>query len=283
MNESIESNATTLSVDGDDVTVRYLTAGDGPPLLFLHGIGLDAAAVSGRYALPALAEEYTVYALDFPGHGESEKPRRTYTTDYYVDTLSAFVDELAISGASVVGVSMGGAVALGHALDGGRPERLVLVDSYGLGADAYWRTGASLALRVPFADSLLWGSMGSRAAVRTSLRTMSGATLPDELVDDVYETISPATMRTLRSWQRHEFQADGLRTDYTARLSELDVPTLLVHGSEDPLLPVSWSERASELLPDGQFLAAKGCGHWPHRERPERFNRAVTAFLNSNN
>jgi pimeloyl-ACP methyl ester carboxylesterase len=279
MEQSIESKYVTLPVDGDDVTVRYLTGGDGPPLLFLHGIGLDAASVSGRYALPALAEDHTVYAMDLPGHGESEKPRRTYTTEYYVDTLSAFVEALGLAGASVVGVSMGGAVALGHALDGGSPESLVLVDSYGLGADAYWRTGASIALRVPFADSMLWGSMGSRAAVRTSLQTMAGGELPEDLVDDVHATVSPATMRTLRSWQRHEFQADGLRTDYTGRLANLDVPTLLVHGSEDPLLPVSWSENASELLPNGQFLSADGCGHWPHRERPDRFNRAVTEFL----
>ena len=279
MDQAIESKHVTLPVDGEDVTVRYLTGGDGPPLLFLHGIGLDAAPVSGRYALPALAEDHTVYALDFPGHGDSEKPRRTYTTDYYVDTLAAFVAELGLAGASVVGVSMGGAVALGHALDGGSPESLVLVDSYGLGADAYWRTGASIALRLPFADSLLWGSMGSRAAVRTSLQTMAGADLPDDLVDDVHATISPATMRTLRSWQRHEFQADGLRTDYTDRLGDLDVPTLLVHGSEDPLLPVSWSEKASGRLPNGQFLSADGCGHWPHRERPDQFNRAVTEFL----
>mgnify|MGYP000194578579 CR=1 FL=1 len=279
MDEAIESRQVTVPVDGEATELRYLTGGSGPPLLFLHGIGLDAAAVSWRYALPALAEEYTVYALDLPGHGGSAKPRRTYTTDYYVDTLAAFVDELAIHGASVVGISMGGSVALGHALDGGDPEKLVLVDSYGLGADAYWRQSASVALRVPFADSMLWGTMGSRAAVRTSLRTMAGTELPDDLVDDVYEAVTPDTMRTLRSWQRHEFQADGLRTDFSDRLADLDVPTLLVHGTDDPLLPVSWSRRASERLPNGELLAVEGCGHWPPREQPERFNRAVTSFF----
>jgi len=281
MDEAIESKQVNLSVDGDETGVRYLTGGDGPPLLFLHGIGMDAATVSWRYALPALADERTVYAPDFPGHGASDKPRRTYTTDYYVDVLSAFVDELGIEGAGLVGISMGGSVALGHALDGGDPDRLVLVDSYGLGGDAYWRSGASVALRVPFADSMLWGSMGmgSRVAVRTSLRGLAGTTLPDDLVDDVQAAISADAMRTLRSWQRHEFQADGLRTDYSDRLSELDVPTLLVHGSADPLLPISWSKRASEQLPDGRLLSVEGCGHWPPRERPEQFNQAVADFL----
>lgn len=279
MDEQIESRRVSVPVDGEETGLRYLTGGSGPPLVFLHGIGLDAATVSWRYALPALAEDYTVYALDLPGHGASAKPRRTYTTDYYVETLSAFVDELGIEAASVVGISMGGSVALGHALDGGDPEKLVLVDSYGLGADAYWRHSASVALRVPFADSMLFGTMGSRAAVRTSLRTMAGTELPDDLVDDVHEVVTPETMRTLRSWQRHEFQADGLRTDFSDRLADLDVPTLLVHGTDDPLLPVSWSERASQRLPNGQLHSVEGCGHWPPRERPAQFNRAVTAFL----
>lgn len=279
MKEAIQSNQVTLSVDDDDVDVRYLTAGEGPPLVLLHGIGLDAAAVSWRYTLPALAEKRTVYALDFPGHGESAKPRRTYTTDYYIETLSAFLDELGIAGAEMAGVSMGGAVALGHALDGGDPERLVLSGSYGLGNDAYWRSSASVALRVPFADTMLWGGMGSRSAVRTSLRSMVGARPPDDLVEDVHEWLSPATMRTMRSWQRHEFQADGLRTDYSSRLHDLDVPTLLFHGTEDPLFPVSWSERASERLPNSQLESIEACGHWVPREQPEKFNQAVAAFL----
>ena len=279
MNVAIESNRVTLPVDGEAVDVRYLAGGEGPPLILLHGIGLDAATVSWRHAMPVLAEDHTVYALDLPGHGASDKPRRTYTTEYYVDTLSAFIDELEIGGAGLVGISMGGAVALGHALDGGDPEGLVLVDSYGLGQDAYWRSGASVALRVPFADSVLWGSVGSRMAVRSSLRGLAGRSLPDELVDDVHDAVSPATMRTMRSWQRHEFQADGLRTDYTERLSDLTTDTLLIHGRDDPLLPVSWSERASGRLPDSELAVIKKCGHWPPRERPAQFNRAVGEFV----
>jgi len=278
MNVAIESNRVTLAVDGADVDARYLAGGEGPPLILLHGIGLDAATVSWRHAMPVLAEDHTVYALDLPGHGASDKPRRTYTTEYYVDTLSAFIDELEIEGAGLVGISMGGAVALGHALDGGDPEGLVLVDSYGLGQDAYWRSGASVALRMPFADSMLWGSVGSRMAVRSSLRGLAGRSLPDELVDDVHDAVSPATMRAMRSWQRHEFQADGLRTDYTERLPSLETETLLIHGRDDPLLPVSWSERANSQLPDSELAVIEGCGHWPPRERPEQFNRAVGEF-----
>lgn len=275
---TIDSARTSLSVDGDDVDVRYRHGGDGPPLVFLHGIGLDAADVSWRHALPALAEDFSVYALDLPGHGESEGPRRTYTTEYYVDTLSAFLDDEEIRGAGLVGISMGGAVALGHALDGGSPEQLVLAGSYGLGADAYWRQAAGAGLRVPFANNLMWGTVASRAGVRTHLQGLVGGTLSEELVDDVYAAVSNRSIRALRSWQRHEFRHDGLRTDYRSRLADLSTPTLLVHGENDPLFPVSWSRDASARLADGTLQVFDDCGHWVPRERPEQFNRTLRNF-----
>ncbi|SFR86629.1 Pimeloyl-ACP methyl ester carboxylesterase [Halomicrobium zhouii] len=275
---TISSSRASLAVDGDDVDVRYLHGGDGPPLVFLHGIGLDAAAVSWRHALPALAGEFSVYALDLPGHGESDGPDRTYTTDYYVDVLGSFLEAMGIRGAGLVGISMGGAVALGHALDGGSPERLVLVDSYGLGADAYWRQAASAALRIPFASSFLWGSVSSRAGVRTNLQGLLGSSVPEELVDDVHGAVSGRSMDALRSWQRHEFRPDGLRTDYRSRLGDLSTPTLLVHGEHDPLFPVSWSREASERLSAGELRVFDRCGHWVPRECPEAFNGLVRDF-----
>lgn len=275
---TIDSSRVSLPVDGEDVDVRYCHGGDGPPLVFLHGIGLDAAGVSWRHALPSLAEDFSVYALDLPGHGESDGSRRTYTTEYYVDTLAAFLDAEDIGGAGLVGISMGGAVALGHALDGGSPEQLVLVDSYGLGADAYWRQAASAALRIPFANNFLWGSVSSRAGVRTNLQGLLGTTVPEELVDDVHDAVTSRSMHALRSWQRHEFRHDGLRTDYRARLPDLTTSTLLVHGANDPLFPVSWSRDASTRLGDAELQVFENCGHWVPRERPEQFNQVVRNF-----
>lgn len=275
---TIESARVSLPVDGEDVDVRYRHGGDGPPLVFLHGIGLDAGGVSWRHALPALADDFSVYAPDFPSHGQSGSGSGTYTTEYYVDTLAAFLDAQDIHGAGLVGVSMGGAVALGHALNGGSPEQLVLVDSYGLGADAYWRQAASAGLRLPFANNVMWSSVTSRAGVRTHLQGLVGTPMPNDLVADVHGAVSGESIRALRSWQRHEFRHDGLRTDYRSQLADLATPTLLLHGEEDPLFPVSWSREASALLGDGELQVFENCGHWLPRERPERFNRAVRNF-----
>jgi pimeloyl-ACP methyl ester carboxylesterase len=264
-----------------ETELRYRVAGpvDAPPVVLLHGIGLDAADVSFRHLLPALAEDRRVYAPDLPGHGGSEKPRLSYTTRFFRRATREFVADRGLDQPSLVGVSMGGGVALGHTL-AHEVDRLVLVNSYGLGADAPWRPAAAAMLRTPFAHRGWWAGIGSsRTAVREHLRTMTGGTPPDDLVADVYEAVGSAAVgRTVSSWQRDEFRADGLRTDFSDRLDELDAETLFVHGKRDPLLPASWSVAAAEET--GASLEVFGdCGHWTPREAPERFARSVRRFL----
>ena len=277
-----ESRTRDLTPDGHDpVSVNYLQAGEGPPVVLLHGIGLDAANVSWRHTIPALAGHRTVYALDLPGHGDSDKPRTRYTTDYFVDVLDAFLSDLGLDSAPLVGVSMGGAVALGYALDRRTPERLALLDSYGLGGDAYWRPAATGVLWTPGLGQHLWSGVGSsKTSVRSSVASLVGGTPSEALVGDVYEAVQDrGTVRAMRSWQRSEFQPTGLKTDHSARLEELDVPALLIHGADDPLLPPSWSRAAHHHLPNSDLHVLSGVGHWPTRERPEEVNRLLASFL----
>lgn len=279
---SAESRTLALTPgDADPVSVRYLSAGEGSPVVLVHGIGLDAAAVSWKYVIPALAGHRTVYALDLPGHGDSDKPRRRYTTDYFQDVLEAFLEEQGLDGAPLVGTSMGGAVALGYALDRGDPSRLALLDSYGLGGDAYWRPAATGALWTPGLGQHLWSGVGSsKASIRSSIAGLVGGTPDQALIEDVYRTVQDrGVLRAMRSWQRSEFRPTGLRTDYSDRLEELDVPTLLIHGGDDPLLPLAWSRSAHRQLPSSDLHVLSGCGHWPTRERPKRVNRLLASFL----
>ncbi|MDS0260354.1 alpha/beta hydrolase [Haloarcula sp. S1CR25-12] len=279
MSSAITSERVELTVDGDDVDLHYRTGGSGPPLVFLHGIGLDAATVSWRHALPALAEERTVYAPDLPGHGESDKPDRTYTTPYYLATVEAFLDAVNVDEPAMAGLSMGGALALGHALDGGSVERLALVNSYGLGSDAYWRTAASGILQTPMLGNMLWqGVSSSKPAIRAGLRSMGATEPPQQLVEDVDSVVDRRTVRAMRRWQRSEFQRTGFRTNYADRLAELAVPTLLIHGDEDPLLPPSWSRRAASSVAESRLELVENCGHNPPRERPEWFNETMRSF-----
>ena len=281
---AIRSETTTLAVGdgrrGREVDVRSYTAGSGDPVVLLHGCGLDAATVSYRYLLPELAAERRVHAIDFPGHGHSDKPATRYTTAFFRGVLEAYLDERGLESPSLVGISMGGSVALGHAIEHD-VDRLVLVDSYGLGGDAAWRPAASVGLRIPLVHGQWWRNFGaSPASVRGHLRSVTAGTPPADLVEDVYAAVqSNAVGRTVRSWQRSEFRASGLYTDYRDRLGELEAETLLVHGESDPLLPVSWSERAAESLPNGEVRVYERTGHWPPRERPARFNADAVGFL----
>jgi pimeloyl-ACP methyl ester carboxylesterase len=281
---AVRSETTTLAVgDGRDrreVDVNHYVAGSGDPVVLLHGCGIDAATVSYRYLLPALAQDHRVNAVDFPGHGLSDKPATRYTTGFFRRVLAAYLEALGIESPSLVGISMGGCVALGHALERD-VDRLVLVDSYGLGGDVAWRPAASVGLRVPMAHRQWWrGFSASPETVRDHLRSITAGTPPGDLVEDVYAAVQDDTVgRAVRSWQRSEFRTSGLRTDYRDRLGELEAETLLVHGRSDPLFPASWSERAAESLPNGEARVYERTGHWPARERPGRFNADVTGFL----
>jgi pimeloyl-ACP methyl ester carboxylesterase len=276
----VESERVDVETGDESVGIRYLTAGesDEPPVVLLHGIGLDAASVSWKHALPHLAAENRVIAPDFPGHGESGAAD-DYTTDYYIDVLDGLLDTLGINTVRLVGISMGGAVALGHTLDNREMvERLVLVDSYGLGRDAPWRPGGSALVRTPGFDGLLGAGLLNPAIVAGSLGGVV-VNSPEGFVGDVRQAVGPAAARALGQWQRDEFRACGLRTCYLDRLHELSMPTLLVHGREDPIFPIAWSERATERISASTFAPFEACGHWPPREYPEKFNRVVSGFL----
>jgi pimeloyl-ACP methyl ester carboxylesterase len=285
MSSVAESKSVTVSPrtgrNRDGTSVRYLEAGEGPPVVLLHGVGLDAAAISWKHAIPALADDHRVIAPDLPGHGESDKPSVRYTTEYYIDVLDEFVAALDLDRPRMAGISMGGGIALGYALEN-EVERLALVDSYGLGSDAPWRPAASMALRIPVVDRMVWESMGvNEGTVRDTLRGyMTQAS--EAFVSEVHDVLQDDDCgRTLRSWQRSEFRAYGFKTCYVDDLAELSVPTLLVHGADDTLLPATWSERAADLLPESELHVLEDCGHWPPRERPASFNDRLTDFFAS--
>ncbi len=264
----------------DGVRLAFDRAGtEGPPVVLLHGAGVDDAAVSYCETVPALAENHRVYALDWPGHGGSEAVGQ-HSTDRYAAVLRAFLADRDLTDATVVGLSMGGAAALSVALDA--PERvggLVLAASYGLGnrvpAGSLWYALA----HTPGANAFGWAAIGSsEAATRSYLAT---------IVDDV-DDLSPEFVRTVRerarqpgageaftNFQRNEVRPDGrVRTDFSHRLEELSVPTRLLHGRADPVFPVEWSRRARDRIPEAE-LTELGCGHWLPRERPAAFERAV--------
>jgi pimeloyl-ACP methyl ester carboxylesterase len=276
----------TTSVRVDGLRVRCLAAGKGaaPPVLLLHGGGFDCAGFSYRYAIGPMSRLRPVIAFDWPGYGGSDRPNLRYDLAFYARFLSRLMDCLGIQRAALVGLSMGGGAALSFALRSPeRVEKLVLVASYGLGKDVpYGRLGYCL-VHAPFATDLVYALLRrSRRALRSGLRRIvwDPRFVSDELVEEArYLLAQPASGRAFRTFRKSEVSWSGLKTDLSDRLGELAVPTLLIHGDRDRVVPVEWAQRAHELLSDSELRVLRGCGHWPPREYPNEFNRLVADFL----
>ncbi len=276
--------ATWLDVDG--LRLHCLTAGTGgSPVVLLHGASLDSAALSWGEVIGPLSAQHRIFAPDLPGYGLSSRPVLSYTIDFYTGVLKQVLDLLHLEKVSLVGLSQGGAIALAFTLaNPQRVEKLVLVATYGIQdkTAAHWLS--YLYVHTPFLDELSYWLVGrSRALIRWSLLAgliYNPAHLSDELVEQVYRAAcEPGAGRAFISVQRSEITWSGLKSHFTGRLHEITIPTLLVHGAQDQAVPLAYARRAHELLPHSELFIMPECRHWPQRENPEEFVRAVGNFL----
>jgi pimeloyl-ACP methyl ester carboxylesterase len=272
-------------IDVEDLRIHCLMAGHtGTPVLLLHGGGYDCASLSYKLSIEPISQYHRVFAPDWPGYGESDKPKLRYTTEYYVDFLSQLMDALGLEKASLVGISMGGAISLGFSLQSPeRVEKLVLVDSHGLGKEVPGRKMSYVMVRLPLLNKLVWAVLGrSRRMIGWSLQTVfhDPQAVTSSLVDEVFqEANKPGVGKAWRSWQRSEIGWSGLHTNFVDKLHTLAVPTLILHGAEDRYVPVSWAQRAHTLIKDSELCILPECGHWLTREKPTEFDRAALEFL----
>ena len=275
----------TLWMRVNGLRVRCLIAGGtGSPVVLLHGGGIDSASFTYRCIIGPLAEERHVFAPDWPGYGHSDKPDLGYAMGFYVDFLGQLMDALGLERASLVGISMGGGAALGFALHSPqRVEKLVLVDSYGLGSQVPWGRLGYLLVRAPLLNELMYALLRrSRTMIRWSLYGLvyDRRTVSEEMIEETGRLLEdPQAGRAWRSFQKNEVGWSGLRTDFSDQLSGLMMPTLLVHGAHDRAVPVAWARRAQDRIRDCELRVFSECGHLPPREHSEEFARVVERFL----
>ena len=280
----------TVTIDG--VNIHYVCGGSGPPLVLVHGLG-SSAAVEFYYNLEPLAAHHRVFAIDLPGVGRSDKPALEYTIDLFVRAVSDLMASEGIDCAAVMGVSMGGRVALGLGLDSPeKVERLVLVDALGVGAPrrvlAYsilltrglgelTLRGTARALRQmnPAVIRRFWGWYLKRPnrvdTIWSDERIANHGTL---LATPEYRA---AYLSALRSIAGMRHLRNGVVVE--DRLPELRMPTLLVWGGRDHIFPASHAQAAKNRIPNGRLEVFDDSGHTPQMEEPERFNRLVLDFL----
>jgi pimeloyl-ACP methyl ester carboxylesterase len=233
--------------------------------------------------VPALARQATVYALDLPGSGQSSKPPARYRLAYFAAALRGFLDGLGIDQASLVGHSLGGAVVVTYALaHPARVDRLALLGGVVPGF-AYRLAPAYRLLAVPGLGeclSLLGCAPLYRAALARCFHAPDAAEI-DFLVRWAYPARTAfaaraAYLATLRG-VRAEFFAHP--EAYRRALAELDVPILLVHGRQDPVVPTAHCEAVGRGVPRPTLRWIDACGHFPHLEHPERLNGWLADFL----
>ena len=246
--------------------IHYYETGDGPPLILLHGLGLDATF--WVLQIPVLARTHRVFAVDMIGFGRSDKPPLEYSIETFVEFLEGFMRQAGIAKATLVGLSLGGWIAVEFAAQ--HPEmvdRLVLVNSAGLRPPAPLPP-AALALLNP----------GSLADERNLLHFVF---YNQELVSEAYVELSfqrrvrsgngYTVARMINSMQTREEWID-------ARLAKVTAPALVVWGRDDRLIPLSMGEEIARRLPGSKFVVIDECGHLPPAEKPVEFTKAVIEF-----
>ena len=260
----------------------YRIAGEGPPVVLVHGIG-DSSATWARL-IPGLAREHTVIAPDLLGHGASDKPRADYSVAAYANGLRDLLSVLGVEQATLVGHSFGGGVAMQFAYQfPERTERLVLVSTGGVGPEV---NPALRAVSLPGADLLLSALRMPTMRMQTHLfvRAMKllgtdlGQDAPDllDLVDALPDaTARNAFLRTLRAVVDWRGQVVSM-LDRCYLLQ--DTPTMLVWGARDSVLPVTHAHAAHAALPGSRLEIFEDAGHFPFHADPRRFLALLEDF-----
>ena len=278
VNAAVEAH----NVEVDGLPVRYLSAGEGPPLVLLHGAGDNS--LDWRWVMPTLAATHRVYAPDLPGSPDSARPAADYSPAFFERFLAAFVDALSIGPATYVGNSLGGLIALRLALsEPARVTALVLVDSAGLGRAA---SPALRSLALPGYGKLAvaWSKTPPGALQRTlgraALLFARPRRVPPEWLRAQYRLgRTPGFLEAQLAAVRAQVGLRGQREVLLRRLPGLEVPTLVVWGARDRVFLESQAGDAVARLRDGSLSLVPDCGHLPHVERPELFVAACARFL----
>ncbi len=267
--------------------VTFLESGSdsgGPVVVLLHGVA--SSSQTWATVLPLLGTHAHVIAPDLLGHGLSAKPRSgDYSLGAYAAGLRDLLVALGVPGATVVGHSFGGGVAMQFAFQFPElTERVGLVNSGGLGPDVTFALraatlpGTALAMRVAAALTPRWlahlGQQLMRVVPSVSAAEIDGlAEAFDSFADHGARRSFTHTVRGALNWS-------GQRLDGTERLYLLaDTPVLLVGGDRDSVIPVTHTLAAHDLLPTSRLELFDGAGHFPHAEQPQRFAQVLLDFL----
>jgi len=252
----------SIKVNGLDV--RYYAAGQGEPLVVIHGGGGDARTWWNNIA--ELSTKYAVYAPDLPGFGGSAP----LSANYYIPELAEFIDKFAaglgLEKFNLVGHSLGGGIALDYTLKKpNKVKKLVLVSSLCLGREiAFWVRLFSIPAIVRSVGSV---AMYGIKAARWVYKKIKSAdfTMP-------FTETSMIIGENMSTFKQQSLVLES-------QLPEVNVPTLLIWGARDPIVPVKHAYAAARVIPDCRVKVFKNRGHNVHRDELKQFSLILEGFL----
>ena len=252
-----------------DVTLHYAEQGDraGEAIIFLHGY--SDSWFSFSRVLPLLSPEYHAFALTQRGHGDSDKPQCCYTPADFAADVDVFMDAVGLEEATVVGASTGALFAQQVALD--YPHRLSCLILIGA------QTPANEAISGLVEEVNALEDPVPPEFVREFQESTIYHPVPSEFLDTV---VSESLKLPARVWRDYlEGAVLSIDHDYVLALGEIDVPTLMLWGEQDPLFPREEQERLAAAIPDATLKVYPETGHAVHWDRPEQVVRDLQAFM----
>lgn len=273
-----------VKIHGHDVRYRREGDPDREKIVLIHG--LAGSSLTWTQVMPGLAEHYDIIAPDLLGHGESAKPMGDYSLGAMASGLRDLLSLLDVERATIVGQSFGGGVAMQLAYQ--HPEicdRMVLVGSGGLGRDVSWMLRL---LTLPGAEQLMPLIFPRFVADRGNdvSRFFHNRGLRAPLIDEMWRAYSSlagaenrkAFVRTMRG----VIDPGGQTVSALDRLYLAShLPTLIVWGDDDAIIPVAHAHAAHEAIPGSRLELLEGVGHFPHAEAPDLFLEVLLDFMDT--
>jgi pimeloyl-ACP methyl ester carboxylesterase len=269
------------SYDYHGVKINYYEAGEGAPVLLLHGFG--GCTYTWRYLAPVLAKQYRVLALDLKGFGLSDKPADgKYAVSDQAEMVAEFIRAQDLHDLTLMGHSMGGAVALMTYFKlrqdtPARIRRLVLIDSAGYPQKMPWFIRLA---GIPGLNTVVTKILSPRFATTLVLKKSyyDKDKISQEQIDTyAYYGSLPGAPEALRQTARQIVPED--MEAVIARYKTIRVPVLIVWGADDEVVPLEVGENFKRDIPNSELVIIPKCGHIPLEEKPQETNQIIMEFL----
>jgi len=256
-----------LQIDGHKI--RFLESGDSKnTLVLIHGLG--ASAERWEPVIPIFAEHFRVVVPDLIGFGYSDKPTADYTPDFFSEFLENFFIASGIKRPNIIGSSLGGQISAEYtALHSQEVEKLILVSPSGV-----------MKQTTPALDAYIMAALyPNETSAKNAFEMMegSGKDVEESIVNGFIERMQLpnaklAFMSTILGLKNSE--------SITTKLQSITTPTMIIWGSDDPVIPITHADDFVSSIQDCRFFRMDGCGHTPYVQDPTTFASKALEFLN---